>query len=175
MKILIFNLKVFLFLLFFSSLSFSKDKIVYVDMNFLINSSKAGNSINKQMENLVSKNNLEYEKLEKKLLEEEKNIIKKKNVLDAQRYEAEVLAFRNKINNFKSERRNKVETISKKNVDAKNELVKIITKILAEYSAKNEISLVLNKESIILGKKTIDISDNILELLNDEIKNIKLK
>jgi len=144
-------------------------------MNFSINSSKAGNSINKQMENLVSKNNLEYEKLEKKLLEEEKNIIKKKNVLDAQKYEAEVLAFRNKINNFKSERRNKVETISKKNVDAKNELVKIITKILAEYSAKNEISLVLNKESIILGKKTIDISDNILELLNDEIKNIKLK
>ena len=53
--------------------------------------------------------------------------------------------------------------------------MKIITKVLAEYSAKNEISLVLNKESIIIGKKTIDISENILELLDNEIKNIKLK
>ena len=78
MKILVFNFKVFLFLFFFSTLSYSEDKIVYVDMNFLINSSKAGDSINKQMENLVSKNNQEYEKLEKKLLEEEKSIIKKK-------------------------------------------------------------------------------------------------
>ncbi len=175
MKILVFNFKVFLFLFFFSTLSYSEDKIVYVDMNFLINSSKAGDSINKQMENLVSKNNQEYEKLEKKLLEEEKSIIKKKNVLDAKKYEEEVSIFRNKINKFKSERRKKVEIITKKNIDAKNELAQIITKILAEYSTKNEISLVLNKESIILGKKTIDISENILKLLDNEVKNIKLK
>ena len=127
------------------------------------------------MENLVSKNNQEYEKLEKKLLEEEKSIIKKKNVLDAKKYEEEVSIFRNKINKFKSERRKKVEIITKKNIDAKNELAQIITKILAEYSTKNEISLVLNKESIILGKKTIDISENILKLLDNEVKNIKLK
>ncbi len=175
MKILLFNLKVLLLLFLFSSLSLSDEKIVYVDMNFLINNSKAGNSINKQMENLVSKNNQEYEKLERKLIEEEKNILKKKNVLDAQKYDEEVSIFRNKINNFKTDRRKKVEIISKKNIDAKNELVKIITKVLAEYSAKNEISLVLNKESIIIGKKTIDISENILELLDNEIKNIKLK
>ena len=78
MKILLFNLKVLLLLFLFSSLSLSDEKIVYVDMNFLINNSKAGNSINKQMENLVSKNNQEYEKLERKLIEEEKNILKKK-------------------------------------------------------------------------------------------------
>ena len=60
-------------------------------------------------------------------------------------------------------------------MDAKNELVKVATKILAGYSAKNEISLVLNKESIILGKKTIDITNEILELLDKEIKTIKLK
>ena len=67
----------------------------------------------------------------------------------------------------------RLKKLKKKNIDAKNELVKIITKILAEYSAKNEISLVLNKDGIILGKKNIDISEKILEILNKEVKNIK--
>ena len=54
-------------------------------------------------------------------------------------------------------------------------MVNHVTKILAEYSAKNEISLILNKEGIIIGKKDIDITEKILVLLNNKVKNIKLK
>ena len=175
MKVLLLKLNILLFLLFFSSISYAIEKIVYVDMNFLINSSKAGISINKQMDNLIKNNNQEYEKIEKKLLKEEKDILKKKNVLDPQKFNEEVANFKNRIKKFRTERRDQIENIKKKNVNAKNELVKIVTKILAEYSAKNEISLVLNKEGIILGKKDIDISEKILETLNKEVKNIKLK
>tara|TARA_B100000674_G_scaffold465979_1_gene449495 strand:- start:13 stop:540 length:528 start_codon:yes stop_codon:yes gene_type:complete len=175
MKVLLLKLNILLFLLFFSSISYAIEKIVYVDMNFLINSSKAGISINKQMENLIKKNNQEYEKIEKKLLKEEEDILKKKNVLDPQKFNEEVSNFRDKIKKFRTERGNQIENIKTKNINAKNELVKIVTKILAEYSAKNEISLVLNKEGIILGKKDIDISERILETLNKEVKNIKLK
>ena len=175
MKVLLLKLNILLFLLFFSSISYAIEKIVYVDMNFLINSSKAGISINKQMENLIKKNNQEYEKIEKKLLKEEEDILKKKNVLDPQKFNEEVANFKDKIKKFRTERRDQIENIKKKNINAKNELVKIVTKILAEYSAKNEISLVLNKEGIILGKKDIDISEKILETLNKEVKNIKLK
>ena len=175
MKVLLLKLNILLFLLFFSSISYAIEKIVYVDMNFLINSSKAGISINKQMENLIKKNNQEYEKIEKKLLKEEEDILKKKNVLDPQKFNEEVSNFRDKIKKFRTERGNQIENIKTKNINAKNELVKIVTKVLAEYSAKNEISLVLNKEGIILGKKDIDISEKILETLNKEVKNIKLK
>ena len=175
MKVLLLKLNILLFVIFFSSISYAIEKIVYVDMNFLINSSKAGISINKQMENLIKKNNQEYEKIEKKLLKEEEDILKKKNVLDPQKFNEEVANFKDKIKKFRTERRDQIENIKKKNINAKNELVKIVTKVLAEYSAKNEISLVLNKEGIILGKKDIDISEKILETLNKEVKNIKLK
>ena len=175
MKVLLLKLNILFFVIFFSSISYAIEKIVYVDMNFLINSSKAGISINKQMENLIKKNNQEYEKIEKKLLKEEEDILKKKNVLDPQKFNEEVANFKDKIKKFRTERRDQIENIKKKNINAKNELVKIVTKVLAEYSAKNEISLVLNKEGIILGKKDIDISEKILETLNKEVKNIKLK
>ena len=114
MKVLLLKLNILLFLLFFSSISYAIEKIVYVDMNFLINSSKAGISINKQMENLIKKNNQEYEKIEKKLLKEEEDILKKKNVLDPQKFNEEVANFKDKIKKFRTERRDQIENIKKK-------------------------------------------------------------
>ena len=175
MKILSIKLKILFFLFFFLTNSLSQDKIVYVDMNILINTSKAGVSINKQMQKLIDNNNKEYEKIEKKLLKEEKDILKKKNILDPEKYNQEIITFKNKIANLRNERKDKVSLIRNKNVKAKNDLVNHVTKILAEYSAKNEITLVLNKDGIILGKKNIDVTEKILELLNKKVQNIKLK
>ena len=153
--------------------AYSNEKIVYVDMNTLINNSKAGTSINNQMKKILDKNNSEYQSLEKKLRQEEKDLLNKKNVLDPNKYKDEVNIFKNKINKLKIERNKEIEDIQKRNVKAKNELVSIVTEILAKYSAENQIKLVLNKESIILGIKTIDITNKILTLLDKKVNKIK--
>ena len=153
--------------------AYSNEKIVYVDMNFLINDSKAGTSINNQMKKVLDKNNSEYQSLEKRLRQEEKDLLNKKNVLDPNKFKDEVNIFKNKINKLKVERNKEIENIQKRNVKAKNELVSIVTEILAKYSSENQINLVLNKESIILGVKTIDITNEILTLLDKKVKKIK--
>ena len=173
MKLLFVKIKIFIIFFILTINAYSNEKIVYVDMNSLINNSKAGTSINNQMKKILDKNNTEYQTLEKKLRQEEKDLLNKKNVLDPDKYSAEVDIFKNKINKLKIERNKEIEDIQKRNVKSKNELVNVITKILAKYSAENEIKLVLRKESIILGKKTIDITSEILTLLDKEIKKIK--
>jgi len=45
---------------------------------------------------------------------------------------------------------------------------------LQEYAKKNSVSLILQKKNIIMGKKEIEITDEILEITNKEIKNIKI-
>ena len=59
MKSLITNIKSFLILFFFLTNAYSNEKIVYIDMNAVINNSKAGISINNQMKKLIDKNNKE--------------------------------------------------------------------------------------------------------------------
>ena len=54
-------------------------------------------------------------------------------------------------------------------------LINKLTPILADYSQKNSISYILPKQNVIIGKKELDITKVILELLNTEIKNIDLK
>ena len=173
MKLLFVKIKIFIIFFILTISAYSNEKIVYADMNSLINDSKAGISINSQMKKILDKNNTEYQSIEKKLLQEEKDLLNKKNVLDPEKYKIEVNTFKNKINKLKIERNKEIEDIQKRNVKAKNELVKIITEILAKYSSENEIKLVLRKESIILGKKDIDITSEILILLDKQIKKIK--
>ena len=173
MRLLLVKIKIFIILFILTINAYSNEQIVYVDMNSLINNSKAGTSINNQMKKILDKNNSEYQTLEKKLRQEEKDLLNKKNVLDPDKYNTEVNIFRDKINKLKIERNKEIEDIQKRNVKAKNELVNIVTEILANYSAENQIKLVLNKESIILGVKTIDITSEILTLLDKEIKKIK--
>jgi len=172
MRLLLVKIKIFIILFILTINAYSNDKIVYVNMDSLINDSKAGISINNQMKKILDKNNSDYQILEKKLREEEKDLLNKKNVLDPDKYNTEVNIFKNKINKLKIERNKEIEDIQKRNIKAKNELVNIVTKILAKYSADNEIELVLRKESIVLGKKNIDITNEVLTLLDKEIKKI---
>ena len=173
MKLLLVKIRIFIIFFILTINAYSNDKIVYVNMDSLINDSKAGISINNQMKKILDKNNSDYQILEKKLREEEKDLLNKKNVLDPDKYNTEVNIFKNKINKLKIERNKEIEDIQKRNIKAKNELVNIVTKILAKYSADNEIELVLRKESIVIKKKNIDITNEVLTLLDKEIKKIK--
>ena len=105
MKFIKTQVKTFIILFFFLTNAHSNEKIVYIDMNFLINTSKAGVSINNQMKKLVDQNNKEYEKLEKKLVNEENELLKKKNVVDPQQFNEEIKGFQTKIQEFRNKRK----------------------------------------------------------------------
>ena len=53
-------------------------------------------------------------------------------------------------------------------------IVKTLTPILTEYSQVKNISIVMDKKNIIVGKTELNITKEILSLLDDKIKKIKL-
>ena len=58
--------------------------------------------------------------------------------------------------------------------NAGKQILKIINEILAEYSTKNEISLIIEKKNIVIGKTDLDITKNVLDLLNKKITKLEL-
>ena len=54
-------------------------------------------------------------------------------------------------------------------------ILKNINEIISEYSTKNSISMIVEKKSIIIGKSELNITNDILNLLNKKIKKIDLK
>ena len=59
-------------------------------------------------------------------------------------------------------------------MDATSELISLIQPILAEYANKNSISIIFQKKNIIIGKTELDITEDILKILNEKHKKITI-
>jgi len=165
---------VIIFIILCSSNSYSETLVAFIDMEKIMLQSKAGNSITVQLENL-HKNNIEiFKQKEEELKSKEASIVSQKNVMSEEEFEKKINLLRDDANKYRIERREKINSLTKKRVDATNKLIKTIHPILADYSKKNSISIIFQKKNIIIGKTELEITDEILEILDKNLKQIDL-
>ena len=163
------------FILILTTLSHAEEqKIVYLNVDKIMQQSIAGKSIKKQLENLYNKNLEKFKKNDEILKNKEKKLIAQKNILSQEDFQKELSSLRKEIINFQKEQVKAREDINKLRIGATNKLISQLSPILQEYAKKNSVSLILQKKNIVMGKKEIEITDEILEITNKEIKNIKI-
>ena len=75
----------------------------------------------------------------------------------------------------KINKRESLSKISKLRSKAKTELLKNLNPIIKKYMEENKIRIVLDKKSILLADQNLEITSKIIEILNKELKSIKLK
>ena len=163
-----------LILIFLSSHA-DEQKIVYLNVDKIMQQSIAGKSIKTQLEKLHKKNLEKFKKNDEILKNKEKKIIAQKNILNQEDFQKEIRNLRTEIINFQKEQVKARDDINKLRIGATNKLITKLSPILEQYAKKNSISLILQKKNIVMGKKEIEITNEILEITNKEIKNIKLK
>ena len=168
-------LLIFIIFFFFNSYSFSEEnKIVYIDMDLLISKSLAGKSINNQIKS-QNKNNLEkFKKIESDIKKEDEDISNKKNILSEDEYKKMVSQLNKKIKNYRVMVSENVDRNNKLKISATKKLIKKLNPILSEYSEKNSISIILQKRDIIIGKNSLNITDDIIKILDENVKEIKI-
>ena len=66
--------------LFFCNLSYSNSGLAYINMEILMNKSKAGQSISIELEKEKEKNFKQFQLIEKELKKEEDDIVSQKNI-----------------------------------------------------------------------------------------------
>jgi outer membrane protein len=170
-----FFLLLFLFVVNISSPVISDQKIVFVDMDRLISISKPGSSIFDQLKDINNKNLDFFKKEEKKFKEKEKKLIAQKNIISETDFQNKVDELKSEIKNYNQDRNKMIGEFNKLKIENTNNLLKEINPILTKYSTENEISIILQKKDLIIGKKELDITDKIIIIINDEIKEFKIK
>ena len=169
------SLLVLFFLIIFSKISFSNEnKLVYIDLNIIMNNSIAGKSITTQLEDNHKKSISELKKIEEKLKKEETEIISQKNILSKEEYEKKIIDLREKARKFRTERNENINNLNNQRLEATAKIINLVRPILSEYSEKNSISIIIDKKNVIIGKTTLDITDEILKIVDDEIGKINL-
>ena len=167
--------KVFIiFFLFFFTNVFAEDKIVYLDVNRLLNESDVGKYLNTEL-NKINKSNIEeFKKIENSIKSEEDKILTQKNILKTDEYNLKVNELRDKYISYQELKNSKNEEITKIRNDTASKILKIVNEILSKYSAEKEISLIIEKKNIVIGKTQLDVTNEILELLNKKITKVEI-
>ena len=158
-----------------TNFSIVRATIVFVDLDKIVSISKAGKSIINQLEVLNKATIEDFKKTEKKLKDKEIKLIAQKNILSSSEYENNVRSLKTEINTYSKERKVIIKKINKLKLESTNKLLQQVNKVLIKYSEENSISVILQKKYIITGKSDLDISDDILKLVNKNIKEFKIK
>ena len=158
---------------FFQNNAFSKN-IVYIDIQYIIDNSDLGIFYKSKINILADNNkeNLKIKKNEIKLKEEEIN--NQKNLLSKEEIEKKIVSLNKLVKNYHIEQNkiNKLVIDEKKIYTSK--ILKLLNPLLTNYVEKNKITLVVDKKNILIGIKSLDITPDILKILNDETKKKNL-
>jgi len=152
----------------------AEQKAVYIDMKYVLNNCKAGKAAQDYLAKTFKENQKKFASTEKKLKEEESNLLGKKNDLSKEDYKKEADLLRKKVMEYQTSRRTAVEDIAKKRSDARKKLLDGLTPILEKYSKENGILLIIDKKYLVMGDTDLDITKVIIEKLNKNLPSIKL-
>tara|TARA_Y100001960_G_scaffold316606_1_gene383787 strand:+ start:794 stop:1318 length:525 start_codon:yes stop_codon:yes gene_type:complete len=163
------------FLLIVSTYAFAEQKIVVLDMKYVLNNSTAGKGAQDYLKKSISNNQKKFAELEKDLKKEENDLLTKKTVLSKEEYTKKTDALRKKVIDFQSQRRAAIDKIATQRAEAREKLLKKVEPIVDTYIQENDISLVMDKQNMIGGKTEYDITELIIEKLNKELPSLNLK
>ena len=163
-----------LLLIIFKTSYAEEQKIVFLNVDTIMQQSTAGTSIKKQLENIYKKNLEIFRENDEILKKKEKKIIAQKNILSKEDFQKEFSALRLEIIKFQKEQVKARDDLNKLRMEASNKLITKLSPILKDYAEQNSISLILQKKNIVMGKKEIEITAEILSIANKEIKQINI-
>ena len=153
-----------------TSLSHGEEQIVYLDLNTIVDKTKAGKIIINNLEKSKKSTLAKFEKKEKELKKIENDINKQKNILSEEELKKKLIEFRKEINIFQKNRQNVINDFNKKKVEEFNNFFKKITPIIQSYVSEKNIDIVLDRKNVFVASKKKDITQEIIKLIDSKIK-----
>ena len=168
---------VIIFFIFFFQINFviANTSIAFIDMDKVISLSKPGSSIISQLNSLSSQNSKKFESEAKKIKEQETKLISQKNILSEVDFQSNINKLKLEIKNYNDNRDKINNDFNKLRIDSTNKLLKLINPILVSYSNDKSISLILKKRDLVIGKTELDITDEIILIINKDINQFKIQ
>ena len=170
--------KFFLILVFlFLSINFLKadDRVSYIDIDYVLTNTIAGKQLleilKKEEEIKINKFKLSDENFNN----EENKILSKKNLISKEEINKELKILQVKFQKYRKKKIKEVDELkTKRNINI-NDFLNLINPIIEKYMSDNSIYILIDKKNIFIAKKEYDITNNIIELIDNKIKDIKIK
>jgi len=162
----------FIFLLLCSNLY--AENVVYIDIDYIINNSLVGKNLSAKLQENFKNKDVIFKKKENELKKKENQLFAQKNILDENAYEKKVDKLKKEIEIYKSNKAQFIKKFNSKKIEYTKLLLQEINPILEDFSKQKSIGIILQKKNIVIGKSNLDITKDIITILNNKIKKLEI-
>ena len=148
--------------------------LVYANLEMIVNTSEVGKKIISNFSKKNEKLLKEFKIGEEKIKEKEKKLISQKNILQDDEYIKKINQLKDEVNVFNESNKKKLNELNTNRDKILDSFLKEIKKTLSDFAEQNKIDLILSSNQIIIGKSNLDVTNDILIIVNKKITNFKL-
>lgn len=159
---------IFISILFFVTNSYAVQNIGYIDMDFVIKNSNLGKSILKKIKNLDDANIQKLKSYDNEIKKLESDFRAKENLLSEEILKKEIKILNEKINLFISKKNDMLKQFNEFKKKELNEFYKKINPILEAYMTENNLDLIIDIKTVVIGKSNTNVSENVAKSINQK-------
>ena len=171
--------KNFFLILIFLSLSINslkaQDKVSYIDIDYVLTNTIVGkkllSTLKKEEEIKINKFKLSDENFNN----EENKILSKKNLISKEEINKELKLLQVQYQNYRKEKIKELDELKKKRNRNILNFLNLINPLIEKYMTDNSIYMIIDKKNVFIASKNYDITKNLIELIDDQIKTIEIK
>jgi Skp family chaperone for outer membrane proteins len=167
------------FILFFLALSISslkaQEKVSFIDIDYILASSEAGKSLlNKLKAEEELKINF-FKSEDEEFKKKESKILAKKKLISKEEINKELKSLQIEFNEYRKDKIKQIDELkAKRNRNIVN-FFKLLNPIIEKYMSDNSIYMLIDKKNVFIANKDYDITNNLIELINNQIKDVEIK
>ena len=152
----------------------ANNNTVYLDIQFIIDKSDIGLFYKNKIKIVENEGKIKLSDKQKLIEDKKDEIENQKNILKKDEIDKKII----ELNKLAKEYQISAQKLNKQIVNEKKKyskkILEILNPLLTEYVKSKNIKLVLEKKNVLVGIKNLDITNDILKILNLETKNKNL-
>ena len=173
--ILISLLLPFLFILNTSAAQYPNTSLAVIDLNIILNESKVAVDANEQIEKITIKIDEDLSSGEKLLIDEQKKLIESQQIMAPEAFEEKRIEYDKKVQDFQIKSQEKLVKLDRTIALVRAKILDELKPILEKISEEKGITVILEKNSVILNADNMDITKLVIKELNKNLPEIKVE
>ena len=154
---------------------FPQTTVGVIDINYILAESKAAKDAAEKIEKIAQKIEKEVQEKDQSLLDEQNELIESQQIMAPAAFEEKRKDYEKKVQNYNISRQEKLMSIDILVSEARNNVLNALKPILEELSNDKGITVLLEKNSVLLNAENMDITKEALKALNKELPSIEVK
>ena len=154
--------------------NFPNTSIGVLDLNRVLLDAKAAKKAAEEIDKIAKEIEKELLNSDELMISEQNKLIEAQSIMAPEAFELKRKEYEEKVQNYNIERQNKLISVDKLVEGSRNQILDKLKPILEDISDAKGITVILEKGTVLLNAETMDITDEVIKILNKELPKIEV-